>query len=859
MRANADTGEDATNARRLGAEGIGLCRTEHMFLAPDRLPVVRRMILASTAEEEAAALDELRKVQQDDFDEILEAMDGLPVTVRLLDPPLHEFLPSVEELRIKQATEGLTADEQAMLAAAESWSEHNPMIGTRGVRLGVVKPGLYAMQVRALLDAAADLRKQGKNPIVEVMIPLTVTREELRARPRLGRRTEIDAATKGLRKKPGGHDRHDDRDAARRAARRRDRRGGRLLQLRHQRPDPDDVRLQPRRRREPDDAGLPGAGPAQAQPVRDHRPERRRRAGQASAPSAAGKVKKKLKLGVCGEHGGDPESIALFYEAGLDYVSCSRSGCRSPGSPRRRPSSRRIEQDGEVRTRSRRASAVEPRERLTPAAGSLPPWRSSTTTSSGCAPRCRSSTSSASTSRCARSGATGSGCARSTPSSRPSFNVREETGRYKCFGCDKSGDVFTFVQEIEHVDFVGAVEYLAGQGRHPAALHDDRPDAGSEPRRKQLIEAMAKAVEWYHQRLLEDPEARRARDYLRSPRPGRRRRPQFKLGWAPDDWDALARAVGHRRRAAAGDRAGVHQPVATACRTPSRARVLFPIFSDNGEPVAFGGRILPGSTDPAKYKNSPETPIYAKSKTLYGLNWAKADIVDADQVIVCEGYTDVIGFHRPASTRAVATCGTALTEDHVRLLKRFASRVVLAFDADAAGQGAAERFYEWEQKYQVQVAVARLPDGLDPGELAQRDPAALAAAVADALPFLGFRLPAGRWTASRDGRRRTAPVWPSGRWPSSTSTPTPNVRSCTPARSRAEVGLPVTDLVRVAEQRSRRPTLRPSPTRRAPAPRERRVRRRSPCWPRTGTRSPSGWSRSCSHDEANRRAFLALG
>ena len=105
MRANADNGEDATNARHLGAEGIGLCRTEHMFLAPDRLPVVRRMILAATPEEEAAALEELREVQQADFAEILEAMDGLPVTVRLLDPPLHEFLPSVEELRVKEATD----------------------------------------------------------------------------------------------------------------------------------------------------------------------------------------------------------------------------------------------------------------------------------------------------------------------------------------------------------------------------------------------------------------------------------------------------------------------------------------------------------------------------------------------------------------------------------------------------------------------------------------------------------------------------------------------------------------------------------------------------------------------------------
>ena len=115
-------------------------------------------------------------------------------------------------------------------------------------------------------------------------------------------------------------------------------------------------------------------------------------------------------------------------------------------------------------------------------------------------------------------------------------------------------------------------------------------------------------------------------------------------------------------------------------------------------PWRSGAASCPDPTDPAKYKNSPETPIYAKSKTLYGLNWAKADIAARGQAVVCEGYTDVIGFHRAGVTTAVATCGTAFTEDHVRLLKRYASRVVLAFDADAAGQGAAERFYEWEQQ-----------------------------------------------------------------------------------------------------------------------------------------------------------------
>src|SRR5581483_7775949 len=145
----------------------------------DRLPIVRRMILADTASEEEAALEQLRVVQKADFEEILEAMDGLPVTVRLLDPPLHEFLPSTEELAIKQATEGLTDEEEELFEAAKQWHEFNPMLGTRGVRLGVVKPGLYAMQVRALMEAADQRVKQGGKPIIEIMIPVTFTQPEL--------------------------------------------------------------------------------------------------------------------------------------------------------------------------------------------------------------------------------------------------------------------------------------------------------------------------------------------------------------------------------------------------------------------------------------------------------------------------------------------------------------------------------------------------------------------------------------------------------------------------------------------------------------------------------------------------------
>jgi len=321
VRANADTGEDATNARELGAEGIGLCRTEHMFLAPDRLPVVREMILASTPKQEEKALEKLRAVQEADFMEILDAMDGLPVTIRLLDPPLHEFLPSVEELRIKEATKGLTKKEKELLDAAEHWAEHNPMIGTRGVRLGVIKPGLYAMQARALLSAAAKLREMGKKPIVEIMIPLTVTREEM-ALARSWVQAEVDDALAGMKRKPNitiGT-----MIETPRAALRADEIAevsdffsfgtNDLTQLTFG-FSRDDVesRMMPQYleqgllKRNPFDT-IDQTGVGDLVRIGAER-------GRATKPD--------LKLGVCGEHGGDPESIDLFYNAGLDYVSCS--------------------------------------------------------------------------------------------------------------------------------------------------------------------------------------------------------------------------------------------------------------------------------------------------------------------------------------------------------------------------------------------------------------------------------------------------------------------------------------------------------------------------------------------------------
>jgi DNA primase len=435
-----------------------------------------------------------------------------------------------------------------------------------------------------------------------------------------------------------------------------------------------------------------------------------------------------------------------------------------------------------------------------------------------------------------------------------SFNVREETGRYKCFGCQAAGDVFTFVQEIEHLDFPAAVEQLAAK----AGIQLNYTNAGQSKeraRRKRLVDAMADAVEWYHQRLLTAPDGRAARDYLRRRGLAGDVARQFKLGWAPDDWDAMSRDLGHP--------ADVLQDVGLSFRNRRnkmqdsfRARVMFPIFSESGEALAFGGRILPGSDDPAKYKNSSETAIYTKSKTLYGLNWAKADIAKHDQVVVCEGYTDVIGFHRAGVARAVATCGTALTEEHVRLLKRYAGRVVLAFDADAAGQGAAERFYEWEQKHAVEVAVAKLPAGKDPGDLAQSQPETLPSAVERSVPFLGFRLQRtldSRPVDSPEHRARLAEE----AMAVVNEHPNANVRKLYAGEVATRVGLPVGDLVRIAESGARRPAVQVQ-ARRARGPMENAEFAALVLLVQDWDTIAPWLVEALFDDDANRMAFLAL-
>ena len=328
----------------------------------------------------------------------------------------------------------------------------------------------------------------------------------------------------------------------------------------------------------------------------------------------------------------------------------------------------------------------------------------------------------------------------------PSFSVNGEEGRYYCFGCRASGDQITFVREIQHLDFMDALRMLAD--RAGIELHDDANAGPARKERQEAMAAMEKAVNWYHERLLNSPDARPAREYLKSRGIGGDIARQFKLGWAPDEWDGLAKGLKFTEKVLLDTGLGFVNK-GDRRQDALRARIIFPIYDPGGKAIAVGGRILPppyGSAPrpdgrvEAKYKNSPETSIYSKRRTLYALNWAKDDVIKSDEIIVCEGYTDVIAFFVAGMPRAVATCGTALGEEHFKTMRNFAKRIVLAYDADKAGQSAAASVYQWERQNEIDVFVARLPKGSDPAELAQHDPEALRKSVTDAVPFLQFRL-----------------------------------------------------------------------------------------------------------------------
>ncbi|MGZ6886502.1 MAG: DNA primase [Acidimicrobiia bacterium] len=320
-----------------------------------------------------------------------------------------------------------------------------------------------------------------------------------------------------------------------------------------------------------------------------------------------------------------------------------------------------------------------------------------------------------------------------------SFSVNPQLGFYYCFGCHESGDAITFVRKVDGLDFAEAVERLAA--RAGITLRYDSAGATQDKRRRErLTAAVQEAVDYYHRLLLEDPAGGRARGYLRSRGFDGDAARRFQLGWSPDGYDTLARHL-YAKKFSRDDL--VEAGLAFVNRAQKaqdcfRSRLMFPTFDRAGNPVGFGGRTL--DDNGPKYKNTSECALYHKSRLLYGLNWAKAEIGARDEVVICEGYTDVMGFTLAGVPNAVATCGTALADEHVQILKSFTRHVVLAYDSDSAGQNAAEKWYQWEQRFDIEVKVAALPLGKDPGDLWREDPAALAKSVESASRFSQFKL-----------------------------------------------------------------------------------------------------------------------
>ncbi|MDF1596813.1 MAG: DNA primase [Acidimicrobiia bacterium] len=323
-----------------------------------------------------------------------------------------------------------------------------------------------------------------------------------------------------------------------------------------------------------------------------------------------------------------------------------------------------------------------------------------------------------------------------------SMSIDVARGLYHCFGCGAGGDVFKFVQETQALDFSEAVEHLAA--RSGITLRIDKEAARQRGERQALIEAIEKAVEFFHDRLKNAPDAASARKYLRGRGYDGEVVDRFQIGYSPaETWDALVRYLSGKGvnektmldagLAARNQRGGL--------RDWFRGRVMFPINDISGSPVGFGARLLDG--EGPKYLNSPETRIYRKAQLLYGLDLAKAAITRSGYSLVVEGYTDVIGLHLADLPVAVATCGTALGEEHFDLLRRFSERIVLAFDADEAGVGAALRGDELSTPadLDLDVRVAVMPSGADPADMVQSGRLdELRQAVEASRPLLEFRI-----------------------------------------------------------------------------------------------------------------------
>ncbi len=331
----------------------------------------------------------------------------------------------------------------------------------------------------------------------------------------------------------------------------------------------------------------------------------------------------------------------------------------------------------------------------------------------------------------------------------PSFHVRPNHGHFHCFGCGEGGDVYSFLQKQEHVSFVEAVEQLADRIGYRINYEGGgtaiKRDRGT---RARLVAANAAAHKFYVA-ALQTPEAQKARDYLTERDFDAAAAAQFGCGYAPDGWDTMSKALLSQGfefselKAAGLSTEGRKGPI-----DRFRRRLLWPIRNLGGDIIGFGARKLFDDDTMGKYMNTPETMLYKKSQVLFGLDHAKKNISKGHQVVVVEGYTDVMAMHLSGVTTAVASCGTAFGEDHLSLIRRlmmddsyFRGEVIYTFDGDDAGKAAALKAFEGEQSISGQTFVAIAPDGMDPCELRQaKGDAAVRDLIARRVPMFEFAI-----------------------------------------------------------------------------------------------------------------------
>ncbi|MFI6560937.1 DNA primase [Streptomyces sp. NPDC050534] len=306
----------------------------------------------------------------------------------------------------------------------------------------------------------------------------------------------------------------------------------------------------------------------------------------------------------------------------------------------------------------------------------------------------------------------------------PSFQVSPSKGLFHCFGCQEGGDTITFVMKVDHLSFSEVVERLAAQAgitlRYEEGGYNPSHQRGE---RIRLVEAHKAAAQWYMEQLATSPEADTGRAFLAERGFDQAAAEHFSVGYSPQGWDHLTR---HLRGKGFTDKelllSGLAQEGRRGPIDRFRGRLMWPIRDIGGDVVGFGARKLYEADNGPKYLNTPDTAIYKKSQVLYGIDLAKKDIAKASRAVVVEGYTDVMACHLAGVTTAIATCGTAFGGDHIKILRRLlmdngSARVIFTFDGDSAGQKAALRAFEDDQKFAAETYIAIAPDGMDPCEL----------------------------------------------------------------------------------------------------------------------------------------------